>query len=71
VRTIEQQLLDEIAHAMRVKNLSQTSFALARNKSRQAVNPYFTGRKALLTGTGRELLEYLGMKIKLVPIEEG
>ena len=70
MRTIEQQLLDEIAHVMRVKNLSQTDFAQAKDKSRQAVNPYFTGRKALLTGTGRELLEYLGVRIKLELIEK-
>jgi hypothetical protein len=50
---------------MRELNLNQTGFALAKSKSRQAVNPCFTGRKSLLTDTGKGLLEYLGVRIRL------
>ena len=71
MRTIEQQLLDEIAYVMRVKGLTQTDFANSKNVSRQAVSQFFTGRKALLTGTARELLDYLGVRIKLEVIDDG
>lgn len=48
---------------------TQADFAAAKGSSRQAVNPYFTGRKALLTDTALELFEFLGVRVRLEPIE--
>ena len=67
---MEQQILDEIAYVMRVKGVTQKEFAEHKGVSRQSVNSVFTGRTKMLTGTGRELLEYLGVRIKLEPIEK-
>jgi transcriptional regulator with XRE-family HTH domain len=64
-RTIEEQLLDEIAHVMRVKGVSQRDFAEHKGVSPQSVNQIFTGRRGLLTSSGVELLEYLGVHIRL------
>jgi plasmid maintenance system antidote protein VapI len=64
-RTIEEQLLDEIAHVMRVKGVSQRDFAEHKEVSPQSVNQIFTGRRGLLTSSGVELLEYLGVQIRL------
>lgn len=69
MRNIEQQLADEIAYQMRVKGLTQTDFANHRGVTRQAVSPVFSGRTGLLTGTAKDLLEWLGVRIKLEPIE--
>jgi transcriptional regulator with XRE-family HTH domain len=69
VRTIEQQLADEIAYHMRIKGVTQTDFANHRGVSRQSVSPVFSGRGGLLTGTAKDLLEWLGVRIKLEPIE--
>jgi hypothetical protein len=33
---------------------------------RQTVSQYFTGRKGLLTNTGKDLLEFLEVEIRLV-----
>jgi predicted XRE-type DNA-binding protein len=67
VRTIEQQLLNEIEKVMEAKGLKQTDYAKAMGISRQSVNDYFKGRRGLLTDTGKDLLEYLGVEIRLVP----
>ena len=66
---MEQQILDEIAYVMRVKGISQKDFAEHKGVTRQSVNAIFTGRNGVLTGTGRELLEFLGVRIKLEMIE--
>jgi len=66
VRDIENELLNRIQEAMKTKGITQSDFAKAHGKSRQAVNPYFAGRKSLLTETGKDLLEFLGMEIVLV-----
>jgi predicted XRE-type DNA-binding protein len=70
VRTIEQQILDEVAHVMRVKGISQKDFAASRGVSRQSVNALFSGRTKMFTGTARDLLEFLGVRIKLEVIED-
>lgn len=70
MRTIEQDLADQIALLMRVKGISQTDFAKHRGVSRQSVSPAFRGKGGLLTGTGRDLLEFLGVRIKLEVIPE-
>jgi plasmid maintenance system antidote protein VapI len=62
---MEQQMLDEIAHVMRVKGITQKDFAEHRGASRQSVNQLFTGRRGLFTDTARDLLEFLDVKIKL------
>jgi transcriptional regulator with XRE-family HTH domain len=70
VRDIENQLLDEIFRVMRRRGLTQKDFAAAKGKTPQAVNPYFRGHKSLLTDTGKDLLEFLGVRIRLELIEE-
>jgi transcriptional regulator with XRE-family HTH domain len=70
VRDIEQQLIEEIAKAMQARKQTQAAFASSKNINRQAVNPYFTGRKSLLTETGKDLLEFLGVRIKLEVIDD-
>ncbi len=67
---MEQELADQIAHIMRVKNIKQKDIAEARGVSRQAVSRVLQG-KHLLTGTCSELLEYLGVRIKLEVIDDG
>jgi transcriptional regulator with XRE-family HTH domain len=62
--------MDEIAYVMRVKGISQKDFAEHKGVTRQSVNSIFTGRTKMLTGTGRDLLEYLGVRIKLEVIED-
>ena len=69
MRTIEQQILDEVAHVMRVKGISQKDFADAKGVTRQSVNAMFNGRTKMLTGTARELLEYLGVRVRLEVVE--
>ncbi|AFD25909.1 hypothetical protein DGo_CA1982 [Deinococcus gobiensis I-0] len=54
---------------MRRAGKTQAEFATFKGASRQAVNPYFTGKKALLTDTALELFEFLGVRVKLEPIE--
>jgi transcriptional regulator with XRE-family HTH domain len=66
---MEQQLADEIAYVMRVKGVTQTDFAKHRNVTRQSVSPVFSGRSGLLTSTAADLLEWLGVRIKLELIE--
>ena len=66
---MEQQLLDEIAFVMRVKGITQKDFADHKKTTRQNVNPIFNGRSGVLTGMGKDLLEFLGVKIKLEMIE--
>ena len=63
--------MDEVAYVMRVKGLSQKDFAEHKGVTRQSVNAVFTGRNKLLTGSGRELLEFLGVRIKLEVIDDG
>lgn len=66
---MEQQLADEIAFVMRIKGISQTDFAKHRGVTRQSVSPIFSGRGGLLSGTAQDLLEFLGVRIKLEMIE--
>ena len=63
--------MDEVAYVMRVKGLSQKDFAEHKGVTRQSVNAVFTGRNKLLTGSGRELLEFLGVRIKLEVMDDG
>jgi plasmid maintenance system antidote protein VapI len=63
--------MDDIAHIMRVKGISQTDFAASKGVTRQSVSALFTGRTKVLTGTARELLEFLGVRIKLEVIDDG
>jgi hypothetical protein len=70
VRDIEKQLIEEINKAMQTRKQTQAAFASSKNVNRQAVNPYFTGRKSLLTETGKDLLEFLGVRIKLEVIDD-
>lgn len=69
MRNIEAELITELDAAMKRAGKTQADFATFKGASRQAVNPYFTGRKALLTETAQELFEFLGVRIKLEPIE--
>jgi transcriptional regulator with XRE-family HTH domain len=69
VRDIEAELLEEIEAAMRRTGQTQADFAAHRGVSRQSVNPYFNGKRSLLTETGRELLVFLGLRIRLEPLE--
>ena len=69
VNIIEKDLLNEIHRVMRERNISQGDFAAHRNVTRQSVNPYLTGRKLLLTAIGSDLLEFLGVRVKLEIIE--
>ena len=70
MRDIESDLINEIVKVMRKGEKTQKDFADFKGVSRQSVNPYFTGERALLTGTGAELLEFLGVTIRLVPVEK-
>jgi transcriptional regulator with XRE-family HTH domain len=65
VRNIEDQIRKEIARVMQQKGITQTEYAAAKGISRQSINPYLTGRKLLLTPVASDLLEYLGVQIKL------
>lgn len=67
---MEQQLLEEVERVMRQKGVSQAEYARQKDKSRQHINLYIKGKKPLLTSTGTELLEYLGVRIRLEVIEE-
>ncbi|WP_043801923.1 helix-turn-helix domain-containing protein [Deinococcus gobiensis] len=69
MRHIEAELIGELEQAMRRAGKTQAEFATFKGASRQAVNPYFTGKKALLTDTALELFEFLGVRVKLEPIE--
>ncbi len=70
MREIEKQLLSEIKRVMAEKGIKQADYARAVGISRQSVNDYFKGRRGLLTDTGKDLLEYLGVEIRLVPRRE-
>ena len=67
---MEQKLADQIDYLMRVKGLTQTEFAKHRGVTRQSVSRVFTGKGGLLTGTAKDLLEWLGVELKLEPKEE-
>ncbi|WP_245557599.1 helix-turn-helix domain-containing protein [Deinococcus peraridilitoris] len=67
MRTIEQELLEQIKQVMRQSGKTQADFAAHQETSRQAVNPYFSGKKSLLTETGKDLLDFLGVSIQLIP----
>jgi transcriptional regulator with XRE-family HTH domain len=71
VRNIEQQLIDQVMDIMHARRVTQSEFAASKGITRQTVNPYFTGKKSLLTETGKDILEYLGVRIKLEVIEDG
>ncbi|WP_299428199.1 helix-turn-helix transcriptional regulator [uncultured Meiothermus sp.] len=45
---------------------TQSDFARKKGVKRQTVSQYFTGRKGLLTNTGKDLLEFLEVEIRLV-----
>ncbi|GEM88527.1 helix-turn-helix domain-containing protein [Meiothermus granaticius] len=70
MREIEKQLLSEIRRVMAEKGIRQADYARAVGVSRQSVSSYFQGRRGLLTDTGKDLLEYLGVEIRLVPRKE-
>jgi transcriptional regulator with XRE-family HTH domain len=71
VRNIEQQLIDQVMDIMQARRITQSEFAASKGITRQTVNPYFTGKKSLLTETGKDILEFLGVRIKLEVIEDG
>lgn len=56
---------------MQARRVTQSEFAASKGITRQTVNPYFTGKKSLLTETGKDILEFLGVRIKLEVIEDG
>ena len=62
--------MDEIAYVMRVKGLSQKDFAEHKGVTRQSVSALFTGRTKVLNGTARDLLDFLGVRIKLEVIDD-
>ena len=66
---MEAELIEELEKVMRRAGRTQTEFAAFKGVSRQSVNPYFSGKRALLTETAKDLLDFLGMRIKLEPIE--
>lgn len=68
---MEADLVAEVARTLRRAGKTQKGFALSKGVSPQAVNPYFTGSKALLTDTAIELFEYLGVRVRLEPVEKG
>lgn len=70
-RTVEQKLADQIDLAMRIKGVTQTDFAKHRGVTRQAVSRVFTGKGGLLTGTAKDILDWLGLEITLTAKEEG
>ena len=71
MRNIEKQLLEQVEQIMRERGVTQSDFASSKGILRQTVNPYFKGRKSLLTETGKDLLEFLGVKIRLEVIPDG
>ena len=71
MRNIEQQLIEQVEQIMRERGVTQSDFASSKGIMRQTVNPYFKGRKSLLTETGKDLLEFLGVKIRLEVIPDG
>lgn len=71
MRNIEQQLIDQVMDIMQARRVTQSEFAASKGITRQTVNPYFTGKKSLLTETGKDILEFLGVRIKLEVIEDG
>lgn len=70
MREIEAELLEEIQRVMRASGKSQADFAAKQGVTRQSVNPYFNGRRGLLTDTGCDLLEFLRVRIRLEPIDD-
>lgn len=71
MRTIEQEIADQVAYVMRVKGITQADFAKHRGVTRQAVSTVFSGKSGILTGTAKDLFEWLGVRIKLDVIEDG
>ena len=69
MRDIEAELKNQIEDAMRRSGKTQADFAAHKGVSRQSVNPYFNGKRSLFTETGRELLAFLGLRIRLEPID--
>ena len=69
MRNIEQQLIEQVEQIMRERGVTQSDFASSKGIMRQTVNPYFKGKKSLLTETGKDLLEFLGVKIRLEVIQ--
>lgn len=67
MKDIETKLINQIKQAMQEKGLKQVDYARDRGINRQSVNDYFSGRRGLLTDTGADLLEWLGLEIRLVP----
>lgn len=70
MRNIEQQLIEQIELVMRERGVTQSDFASSKGIMRQTVNPYFKGKKSLLTETGKNLLEFLGVKIRLEVVKD-
>ena len=70
MRNIEIELIAELESAMKRSGKTQSEFATFKGVSRQSVNPYFSGKRALLTETALELFEFLGVRVKLEPIDD-
>lgn len=66
---MEAQLLQEIKRIMIEKGIKPSEFADQKGISRQSVSQYMTGKRGLLTDTGKDLLEYLGVRIKLEVVD--
>ena len=62
---MERLFLQEVEKVMAEKGLTQADFARHKGVSRQSINQLFSGRRGLLTESGAELLEYLGVEIRL------
>lgn len=69
VRDIEAELRAQLQEVMRRSGKTQADFAAHQGVSRQSVNAYFTGRRSLLTDTGRDLLEFLELRLYVEPLE--
>jgi len=69
VRNVEAELIEELENTMRKAGKTQAEFAAFKGVSRQSVHPYFNGKRGLLTDTARDLFDFLGVRIRLEPID--
>lgn len=67
---MEEHFIEELGAALERKGLSQSQLARELGVERQMVHQYLKGHRPLLTEFGAKMLEHLGYRIKLEPIEE-
>jgi transcriptional regulator with XRE-family HTH domain len=70
VKTVEQDFIEELGSALEHKGISQSQLARELGVERQMVHQYLKGHRPLLTEFGAKMLEHLGYRIKLEPIEK-